>query len=236
VIEVVIHSDVFDGGGGPSDFSLDVRAVMVDVTPEVIARGAARTLELGIRNSGSKIIEGAFSQTIKGYGRTIRDTMRADTFSMPIVMRKGDGALWISPSFTPEGYLRSTDIHARIIDSEGNVQADESFNQPAVWLFLPNFERNADSTRYRLEIIYGAANDGKFAPLPITIVENHVRPSDPVPLGGYGGLTLVPFVPRRAVSQIGDLQIPPGYHGLGEITFKERGADQPISWEYPIPR
>ena len=236
VIEVVVHSDVFEGGGGASDFSLDVRAVMVDITPEVIARAKGRTLDLSIINGGSRMIEGSFTQTVKGYGRTVRDTMKADTFSMPLVIRKGDGALWISPSFTPEGYLHATDITARIVDAEGNVQADESFNQPSVWLFLPNFERTADSTKFRLEIIYGDAGGGAFPKLPISIVENHVRPSEPSPLGGYGGFTLVPFVPRHAMATMPDFDIPAGYHGLGEITFKERGAEQTITWDFPIPR
>ncbi len=73
-------------------------------------------------------------------------------------------------------------------------------------------------------------------PLPITVIENHVRPSEPVPIGDYRGFRLIPFVPRRAVANIPDFDIPPGYHGLGEITFRERNAEQPVIWEYPITR
>ncbi len=232
VIEVVVQADAFEGGGSESEFTLAATCMMMSMAPSVVRSGTARQLELQTRATGTRPVEGDFTYTIKGYGRVVQDTMKGDTWSMPLVMRKTDGALWISPRFTPEDYMRATDILVRITDESGYVQAEEPLNTPSTWLFLPNFYRDADSTRYRLEIVFGSATYGTIPDIPIEITEHHVRPSDPRSLGGFGTL-LYPFIPRTLKAKIpAGLDTPKGYYNLGEISFKPRGSEQPVTMEF----
>ena len=232
IIEVVVQSDVMDSPGNPSQFSLAVSCTMLDFDVDVVGSGAAREAIVSAVNTGSQTITGTTGITMKGYMRTVRDTMRADTYSLPIVMRKDDGALWINVVFDPKDYNRSTDILARLVDDDGNVQTDEAFGTPSTWLFLPNFEREADSTRYRLEIIFGHASDGVIPEVPITIIEKHVRPAEPRPIDGWTGTELVPYVPQTLRGKIPVTVIPKGYVGLGELSFKQRGEETPLTWEF----
>jgi hypothetical protein len=234
VIEVVVQADAFEGTGQPSEFTLSVSCTMLDIEPRVQRDGDGHSLTVDAVNVGDRIVTGSFTYTMKGYGRAVRDTMRGDTFSMPLVMRKGDGALWISPRFSRETYNRATDILARIVDAEGNVQGQETYNQPAEWLFIPNFDRSADSTVYHLQIIFGSANYDKIAPIPIEIIEHHVHPSDAHQLDGYVGTELVPYIPESLTTKLPAETIPTGYYGLGDLTFKPRGEDQGITWEFKV--
>lgn len=232
VIEVVVQADAFEGGGSESEFTLSASCLMLSMEPKVVHNGGSGTLEVEARSTGRRPVEGDFTYTIKGYGRVMQDTMQGDTWSMPITMRKGDGALWISPKFTPEDYMRATDILVRIVDESGYVQAEEPLNTPSTWLFLPNFYREADSTRYTLEVIFGSANYENIKGIPIQITEHHVRPSDPRTLGGFGTL-LYPYIPETLRAKIpSGLGTPQGYYNLGEISFKPRGSEQTVTMEF----
>ncbi|MBC8144661.1 MAG: S8 family serine peptidase [bacterium] len=231
VIEVVVQSDVMESAGNASQFALTVASTMLDFDVAIVGDETREAVITAV-NTGNKTINGTTSITMKGYVRTIVDTLRRDTFSMPLVMRKEDGALWIQPSFDPKDYNRSTDILARLVDADGNVQAEEAFGTPSVWLFLPNFDREADSTNYRLEVIFGFARDSDLPKVPITIVEKHVRPSDPRPIDGWSGSELVPYIPQTFRGKLPATPIPAGYNGLGELIFKPRGEDTPITWEF----
>jgi subtilisin family serine protease len=238
IIEVVVQADAFEGNGAPSEFTLSVKAMMLEVRPEVVGYGNNRTLELEAINRGDEILAGSFNYTVKGYGRTVQDTMRGDTFTMPVVLYGDDGALWIAPTFSDEDYMRATDILVQIVDQQGNVQSQEAFNKPQEWLFLPNFDRTADSSRFTLRIIFGSANYEDLPDIPIKIIENHVRPTDPKPLGGFRSPDMVPYIPQHLE---GDLtpslaMIRPGYHGLGEVIFKPQGSDQSVTFEFEVGR
>lgn len=232
VIEVVVQADAFTSAGAASQFSLDVSAIMVDFDIDVVGEEREEEAVITAVNTGRDIITGTTSLTVKGYVRTIVDTISSDTFSMPLTMRKDDGALWIGPIFDPKDYNLTTDILARLVDEEGNVQAEETFGKPSDWLFLPNFDRETDSSHLRLEIIVGFARDADLPKVPITIIEKHVRPSEPRPIDGWSGTELVPYVPQTYRGRLPVVPIPPGYSGLGEMSFKLRGEDTPITWEF----
>lgn len=232
VIEVVVQADAFESAGQVSEFTLSASCLMFSMTPRVTHAGNTRTLELETRATGTKPVQGDFNYTVKGYGRVIRDTMAGDVWSMPVTMRKNDGALWISPRFTPETYMRATDILVRLLDENGYVQAEEAMDTPSSWIFLPNFYRDADSTTFRLEIIFGSADYGKIPGIPVEIVEHHVRPSDPKSLGGYA-TTLHPYIPETLTARMSSISgTPKGYYNLGEVGFKPRGSDQTILMEF----
>lgn len=237
VIEVIVQADAYDGPGGPSEFTLSAEAVMLSVTPTVEGpAGKARDLTIMATNTGTTPMEGDFSYTIKGYIRTLHDTMRSDSWSIPLTINPTDGALWVKTSFSDEAYMRSTDILIRIIDGEGNVQAEEGMNTLSTLLFLPNFNRG-ETTHLRLQVVYGATFDGKFPPTPITITESHMRPSDPHSLGGYGGVDLYPFIPVSIEGGLPNVfDTPAGYRTLGEVTWKARGSgDAGIGFEFTVP-
>jgi subtilisin family serine protease len=234
VLDVVIQSDAFEGSGDASEFTLSARALMLDVKPTVESYSPTnQQLKVELRNTGTTPLQGDFSYTIKGYGRTVRDTMHGDTYSRPFTMRKGDGALWLMPRFADEDYMRATDILVRIVDENGAVQAQEALNTPSTWLFLPNFNRDADSTRYRLEVIFGSANYTQLPNIPIEITENHMRPSDPRSLGGLLNQDIMPYIPEVRQARLpSPADTPRGYATLGDINFKPRGSDQPVTFEF----
>lgn len=231
IIEVVVQSDVFESSGRPSEFTLSVTGTMLDFDVDVVGTKVREAVITAV-NTGNETINGTTSITMKGFVRTTIDTLRRDSFSMPLVMRKDDGALWIQPSFDPKDYNRATDILARLVDESGNVQAEEAFDTPSAWLFLPNFDHEADSTVYRLEIVFGFARDTNLPKVPITIVEKHVRPSDPRPVDGWNGTELVPYIPQTFRGKLPETPIPAGFSGLGELSFKQRGEDTPLTWEF----
>jgi tripeptidyl-peptidase-2 len=232
IVEVVVQADAFESAGNPSSFSLAVESIMVDFNVEVVGEEREREAVVTAVNSGHETVNGTTAVTAKGYVRTVIDTIRSDTFSMPLTMRKDDGALWIGPVFEPKDYNRTTDILARIVDEDGNVQAEEAFSTPSEWVFLPNFNREADSTRFRLELIVGFARDADLPRIPITIIEKHVRPSEPRPIDGWSGTELVPYVAQTYRGRMPTTPIPAGYRGLGEMSFKLRGDETPITWEF----
>lgn len=235
VIEVVVQAEAFEGRGDSSEFALTVAAQMLDVKAEVTGTGAAQTLAVQAVNTGNESFDADVSYTIRGYGRTVGDTLRSDLLHRPIRMGKDDGAIWLTVRFSPESYMRSTDILARIVDAHGAVQAEETFNSPEEKLFLPNFDR--DTATYALEIIFGAANFEPHPPIPVEIVEEHVRSGDPKPLASLGGTELVPYVPRGYLTKLGaPIPIPLGYQGLGEVTVKPRGREQGITFPFRFER
>lgn len=234
VIEVVVQADPMDGVGEPVEFTLSASCLMLTATPEVFAENGKRFVRLQVMNTGTTPMEGSFQYTVKGYGRVHRLTMEGDRLAMPLTMRKGDGALWVTPRFTPEGYMKSTDILARIVDNEGYVQADEAFNRPAESLFIPNFNRDADSTAFNLEIIVGAADYEDPLEVPIEVQEHHVYPTEPRTFSGGGG-QLIPYVPITLKAQLPEFSLPEGYYGIGEITYKPRsGNAQSVTMEFLI--
>ncbi|MDB5034537.1 MAG: peptidase and in kexin sedolisin [Chlorobi bacterium] len=238
VIDVVVQADAFEGSGDVSEFTLTASAVMFSLKPVVENYGDTRQLKVDVRNTGNEPLRGDFTYTIKGYGRTIRDTIHGSGFSRPFVMRKGDGALWLSPRFSDEDYMHATDILIRIVDASGAVQAQEALNTPSTWLFLPNFNKDEDSAIYRMEVVFGAANYTHPLTIPFEIEENHMRPSDPRSLGGYSSPDLMPFIPATYAARLPSISDIPkgyGYHALGEIDFKPRGSEQPITFDFPIP-
>lgn len=235
VIEVVVQGDAFEGRGDSSTFSLDVSAVMLDVRSSVASIGGSQVLSVQATNDGNEIVQGEFSYNVRGFGRVIRDTLRGDVLKIPIHVRKEDGAVWLTPRFAQEEYMRATDILARVVDARGNVQADETFNRPEVKLFVPNFER--DTATYYLQMIFGRSNYEQPQDIPITIEEEHVRSSEPKPFGGLSGTELVPYVPKEFTTKLqSGIVIPVGFEGLGELAFKPRGKDQVITFPFRFPR
>ncbi len=233
VVEVVVQADAFDGAGEPAEYTLSAKCLMLAVTPQVERIGTSTQLNVEAINTGVDPLRGDFTYTVKGYGRTIRDTMRSDFYSIPLVMRKDDGALWVRPTFSDEDYMRATDILLQIVDAEGNVQAEQALNTPGEWIFLPNFNREADSTKLWLRITFGTTNYERFLPVPVTVVENHMRPSDPRPLSGYSAGEIYPSIERTFSTKMsGLIDAPRGYHQIGEIGFKPRGSEQSIPFEF----
>jgi hypothetical protein len=232
---VVVQSDAFDGPGGESEFTLSASCIMLSVQPTVTRAGNQRLLDVKAVNTGGTPIKGDFNYTIKGYGRTFSDTMKGDFWSFPLTMRKTDGALWIQPRFSNEDYMRATDILVKIVDEDGNVQAQEALNTPSTWLFLPNFNREADSTRLWLQVNFGSANYNRVSGIPIEVTENHMRPSDPHTIGGFSGSEIYPYIPENATTRLPSTSEPPrGYRTLGEVGFKPRGSDQTISFDFTV--
>jgi subtilisin family serine protease len=236
VIEVVVQADAFEGRGDSSTFSLTVTATMLDLRTTTTEIGGAQVLNVVATNTGNDILAGEISYTMRGFGRVLHDTLRGDVLTVPIRLSKDDGAVWLTPRFTPEAYMHATDILARVIDAHGAVQAEETYNQPETKLFLPNFER--DTATCYLQIVFGEANYERPQDIPVDIVEEHVRSADPKPVGGaIGGLELVPYVPKRfSTKLVSGIPIPPGYEGLAEATFKPRGREQTISFPFRFPR
>ncbi|HVZ38234.1 MAG TPA: S8 family serine peptidase [Candidatus Kapabacteria bacterium] len=233
VIEVVVQAEAFEGGGGESEFTLSASALMMSVTPTVERSAGPPSLHVEVENNGTTPIRGDFNYTIKGFGRTFLDTLHSDFASIPLVMRKGDGALWVRPRFADEDYMHATDILVQIVDADGNVQAQEPLNTPSTWLFLPNFNHESDSTKLWLQVNFGAAHYEHFGAIPIEVTENHMRPSDPHSIGGMVSSEIFPSIPRSVTARLSStIQTPPGYHQIGEVGFKPRGSDQTIPFEF----
>lgn len=245
VIEVIVQGEMFEGGGGDAEFTLSAEPLMLDLDVRTYDAGGAKELEVTALNSGTTPIEGKVEYTLKGYGRTIRDTIRNHFHRTPVRLSRHDGALWIAVRFAPEEYMRSTDILIRLVDSAGQSQAQEDFNTPEEWIFLPNFDRGAEDKWYFLEVVFGSAYDreesesdaveeaimimGEEATdaVPFEIVEKHVRPTDYERLGSYGDDELYPYVPRTMRGTLPALEggIPEGFKGLGELRFTKAGYD-----------
>lgn len=230
VIEVVVQAEAFDGRGGISTFSFEAEAIMLDATVDLEDDGGVWSIFVNAYNTGTEPIEGSFSYTIKGYGRTFSDTMTSDQWRRTMTMRPDDGALWVRVALSEADYMRSTDVLVQLVDDGGAVQAQESLNGLEAWLFLPNFNRG-DTNRYHLRIQYAAAFEGKLAPVAVNITENHVHPAEPRSLGGFGGSEIYPYLPERIGSRLPPIDTPDGYQTLIDITFKPRDQEESITWE-----
>jgi len=230
IVEVVVQAEAFEGAGGLSPYYLEAQAIMLDATIEFEERYGSTWLAIDSRNTGNNALEGTFSYTVKGFGRVLRDTMTGDYWSHPMTILPDDGALWVEVVMPDEDYMRSTDVLVRLVDDKGSVQAQESLNGPSVWLFLPNFTRG-DTSHYYLTVNFGAAHDSGFAPIHLTVTENHVRPSDAQVIGGYGHTTMYPYVPYRVEARMPSSATPNGFRTLVDVNYKLRDVDQPITWE-----
>lgn len=243
VIEVIVHGDMYEGNGGESTFTLTAEALMVTVQTESVDRGDWKDFILTAYNTGTHPVSGTFEYTLKGYGRTVRDTLYGERYRRPVKLGRYDGALWLAVRFAPEDYMKSTDIMLRLVDSSGQVQAKEAYNTPEEWVFLPNFYRDSIERWYFLEIVFGSANEpkpqaikgdagesvtavmwkdeGDAGMIPFDIIEKHVRPTDYEKLGSYSTRELYPYVPRILTGELPTLEggIPEGYRGLGELRF-----------------
>ena len=243
VIEVIVHGDMYQGNGGESTFTLTAEALMIAVQTESIDRGDWKEFILTAYNTGTRPVSGSFEYTLKGYARTVRDTLRGQRYRKPVKLGRNDGALWLAVRFSPEDYMKSTDIMLRLVDSSGQVQANEAYNGPEEWVFLPNFYRDSIERWYFLEIVFGSANEleletmkgdagesattvvweneGASDLIPFDIIEKHVRPTDYEKLGSYSTRELYPYIPRILTGAMPTLEggIPEGYRGLGELRF-----------------
>lgn len=259
IIEVIVEGDMFEGSGSDSKFTLSAEALMLTVKAETVASDSGADLRLTAHNTGTTRLKGTFEYTVKGYSRVVRDTIRDGMYRMPIKLSKYDGALWIAGHFTPEEYMKSTDILLRLVDSSGQVQAREAYNSPEEWVFLPNFNRGTEDTWYFLEIVFGSAyepsgegasgggsNGGAMASfdsennkdaVPFELIEKHVRPTEFEKLGSYDSRTLYPYLPRTYVGELPELEggIPEGYVGLGEVRFTaENDEDRKVEAEFTV--
>ena len=243
VIEVIIQADPMDGTGGDSEFTLKAECLMLDVKTDLRTQGKRGDIVLTARNTGTKPVSGTFEYTLKGYGRRVQDTIRGSFYRAPIKLSRYDGALWLAVKFSPEDYMRSTDIMIRLVDSSGGSQAQEVYNTPEEWVFLPNFYRDSLDRWYFLEIVFGAAtpasssgfssgsstefsfDEGSADMIPFEIIEKHVRPTDFERLNGYGERDFYPYIPRTFTGELPELEggIPEGYRPLGDLKFEESG-------------
>jgi hypothetical protein len=209
---------------------------MLDIRTSVQRQPSEQTLHVDALNSGAEVLHGGFTVTMKGYTRTIPLAVVGDTLSFPIVLHKGDGAIWAGVRFSPEDYLHATDILAQVVDKNGLAQAEQVFNKPEEWIFVPNFDRSADSVTYWLKLIFAQANYDHPRTIPFDLIEKHVRPNDAMSIGPYGGAEIVPYVPLSISAKIVPGLIPPGFLGLGEVAFKPRDTDQTATWEFTFDR
>ena len=233
VIEIVIAADAMQGAGGRARYSLEMEAIMLDLDVETFSPGPEKGSELTmtVQNTGTEPLTGRWKYTLKGYQREFRDTIRsAEVYRRPITLGAWDGALWVEVSFPPEVYQRSTDILIRLVDSTGATQAQEALNRPSEWLFLPNFFKDGIARGYFLEVVFGAAEpfDETTEPVTFTVLEKHVRPTDPEPIGSRTDRTLYPFIPRTLSGPMPRLEggIPGGFRGIGEIRYEVDGSGE----------
>ncbi len=243
IIEIVIEADPMDGAGNDSEFTLTAECLMLDVKTDIRTYGETGELVVVVRNTDTKPISGTFEYTLKGYARNLHDTMHGGFYRAPIKLDRHDGALWLAVKFAPEDYMRSTDILIRLVDSSGQSQVQEVYNNPEEWVFLPNFYRDSLDRWYFLEIVFGTATptsssasssgssiefslDKRSAgAIPFEITEKHVRPTDFEKLNGYGERDFYPYVPRTFKGELPELEggIPEGYYRLGDLRFEESG-------------
>lgn len=238
VVEVVIESDPMEGSGGTAQFTLSAEALLLSLRPEVVSYGETKGLRLTAMNGGTKPVEGKYDYTVKGYARTIVDTIRNGFYRRPITLGAHDGALWVAARFAPEEYMKSTDILIRLVDSSGAVEGSETFGTPEAWVFQPNFLRDGNDRGLFLEIVFGSARPVEEA-IPFELVEKHVRPTDYESIGTRDDRTLYPFIPRTMSQELPSLEggIPDGFHGVGEVRFLldgDEGKSVPV--EFVVPR
>lgn len=233
VIEIVVKTDPMEGSGGKARYSLEMEALMLDVATETYDPGGDAEAELivTLQNSGTEMMEGTWEYTVKGYERKVRDTISsAELYRRPVTLDAHDGALWLSVTFPPEEYQRSTDILLRLVDSAGYIQAEEAMGAPSEWLFLPNFLKDGVARGYFLEIVFGATYQfsDTTKPVTFTILERHVRPTEGEKIGSRVDRKLYPFVPRTLRAPLPKLKggIPSGYLGVGELTYELDGREE----------
>lgn len=231
VLEFCTQAEAFEGGGAYSPYSLSVSAIMLDVNASLDVVEGKRQIRLDLEATGTAPVRATYSYTPKGYVRVRREVLPRDVASVPVTMAPDDGALWLTVKLDPEDYMRSTDIMLSMVDETGAQQAQQAMNSPEETIFLPNFARG-DSSRFRLHINYGAAREGGVKSLPITLIEKHVRPADPKPIGGYGQSELWPGISRSLHSRNLELPtIPPGFFPLVDIGVKLDASEDPIAIE-----
>ena len=240
IIEVIIQTDPMEGGGADAEFTLSAESIMLEVDAKPRMFGETGELVVTARNSGTELISGKLEYTLKGYSRVVRDTMRNNFYRAPVRLGKHDGALWLAVRFAPEDYMRSTDILIRLVDSAGQSQAQEVYNGPEEWVFLPNFYRDEEESWYFLEIVFGAAvpaeegeqqfdefgfGEPSSDAVPFEIIEKHVRPTEFETMNGYGDREFYPYIPRTFVGELPELEggIPEGYAPLFDLRFEESG-------------
>ena len=241
IIEVIIQADPMEGGGGDGEFTLTVEPIMLDIDAKPNATKGSSELIVTAQNTGTEPIAGKLEYTLKGYSRTVRDTIRNSFYRAPIKVGKHDGALWLAVRFAPEEYMQSTDIMIRLVDSSGQSQAQEVYNGPEEWVFLPNFYRDEEERWYFLEIVFGTAipteegvddseedrdfDDPTSDAIPFQIIEKHVRPTDFERLNGYSERFFYPYIPRTFTGEAPELEggIPEGYYPLFDLRFEESG-------------
>lgn len=241
ILEVVVQGEMFEGAGEDAEFTLAAECLMLDLDVETYSVGRTKEVAVTARNSGTTMLDGKMEYTLKGYARTVRDTIRNNYYRTPMKLSRHDGALWVSVSFDPEEYMRATDIMVRLVDSSGLSQAQEDYNSPDEWVFLPNFDRGVEDKWYFLEIVFGATHDvagaeegeddpvmreeGASDAVPFRIIEKHVRPTEYQRLDAHGEPEIYPNIPRLFTGTLPELDgaIPEGYKGLGEIRFTKAG-------------
>ena len=252
IIEVIIQADPMEGGGTEGEFTLTVEPIMLGIEANARATEGGATLDVTARNTGTEPIAAKLEYTLKGYSRIVEDTIRKNFYRTPIRVGKDDGALWLAVRFAPEDYMRSTDILIRLVDSSGQSQAQEVYNGPEEWVFLPNFYRDEKEAWYFLEIVFGRAvpqeeeemlddteddfGYGEDAPsgIPFRIIEKHVRPTDSDVLNGYGERYFYPYIPRSFTVEVQELEggIPEGFFPLFDLRFEETGySDRAVEME-----
>jgi len=231
VVEICVQAEAFEGGGAPSPYTLSVAGVMFDVQASLEPVNGEQQLRLDVEATGVEPIRAVYSYTPKGFMRVRKETLKRDVASIPVTMHPDDGALWLTVKLAPEDYMRSTDIMLSIVDETGAQQAQQAMNATEETIFLPNFTRG-DSSRLRLVVNYGAAREGGITSLPVTLIEKHVRPADPKPLGGFGQSELWPGIQRSFYSRTLSLPtIPPGFTPIVDVSVKLNGGEDPIVLE-----
>lgn len=230
IIEIVINADAYQGQGEPSEFSLTAEAVMMSVKTEVKKGKLKDELIVHILNNNNAVTNIDASYVQKGYMKTTYETINRDTFSMPLAMRKDDGALWATIKFNDNDYMKSTDIITQIVDANGEVQAQEAYNKNAEWLFVPNFMR--DSAKFKLQLFFGASSYEIINHYKLEIIEKHVRPDEPKKIGGYGLYKAVPFIERTLYTEFKSLPTLQGFKPIYELKLKLDGEEQSINIEF----
>ncbi|MBL0333179.1 MAG: hypothetical protein IPP65_10205 [Chlorobi bacterium] len=141
IIEIVVNSDAYQGKGDVSEFSLKVESIMLETKISVVKNKLNDEILVIYKNTGTIPLDIDASYTVKGYSKTTYEVVNKDTFSMPLQMRKEDGAIWVSVKFDDLDYMKTTDIITEIIDSNGEIQSKETYNQNEEWMFVPNFTK-----------------------------------------------------------------------------------------------
>ena len=156
IIEIVVNSDAYQGKGDVSEFSLKVESIMLETKISVVKNKLNDEILVIYKNTGTIPLDIDASYTVKGYSKTTYEVVNKDTFSMPLQMRKEDGAIWVSVKFDDLDYMKTTDIITEIIDSNGEIQSKETYNQNEEWMFVPNFTKQ--NVKLKLRLTIGAAN------------------------------------------------------------------------------